>query len=361
MNLIKVWIGAWLICGACGAQQLTFGRYHSRAIFHQGSKCFAPLVVLVPGSGANGPEEMAPGAITGDGKDDSIFGPFSEGLRRGGVGTLAIGKPGVEFFSSWETAKIFYDASLYENLSWRDLLDNLDDAVAFAKTLPCVDPRRIILLGHSEGTQLVVDFASEHPDAAVALILVGFSGESLATTLDWQLFRRPIDSWLKPDVDLNHDGFISVDEAKGWPEFRWDWKDEHDKVAFSEIEKVLRASAALEAEYQKASTAKIWSGVFHRAPIYSKAAGLKQSLYVFTGTLDVQTRPEEALRMGEACAMKHKTNCEVHLVPGLGHAMSLPKAPRKQKWLDGTLGPVDESFLDVLAKVAAKLSASAED
>lgn len=181
-------------------QKVTFGRYKSRALFTPSDslQCPAPLVILVPGSGANGPEEMMPAALTGDGLDHSIFGSFAKGLQRAHAATLAIGKPGVEFFSSWNKQNYFYDASLYQGLTWQDLINNLSDAFQYAKNLPCVDINNITVLGHSEGTQVAIDFAQAEPKLVASLILVGFAGENLATTVDWQLFRRPIDAFLSP-------------------------------------------------------------------------------------------------------------------------------------------------------------------
>lgn len=350
---------AFLLVPTVGAaqQKNTFGRFNSRSIFTQANNpsCPAPLVILVPGSGPNGPEEMMPSSITGDGKDHSLFGSFSEGLQRGRVGTLAIGKPGVDFFKSWDAKDRFYDTALYQNLSWHDMINNLKDAVDYAKTLPCVDADRITVLGHSEGTQIAVDFAKQNPTAVSSLILVGLSGESLATTVDWQFYRRSIDAWLAPDVDQNRDGYISKDEAKTWPEFTWVWKPDQDKVSFAEIETTLRAEANLSAAYQKLTTAKIWQGVFDREPIYTEAATLQQNIFVFTGALDVQTRPEEALKLKAECALQKKSNCEVTIMPGVGHAMSLPKGPRMQKLIDATLGPVEESFLSQLASTAQRI------
>jgi pimeloyl-ACP methyl ester carboxylesterase len=338
-------------------QKITFGRFNSRAIFTQANAgvCPSPLVVLVPGSGANGPEEMMPATLTGNGKDYSIFGAFSESLNRSNVATLAIGKPGIDFFKSWDPKDHFYDSAMYKELGWGNLVDNLHDAVDYAKTLPCIDTSRIAVLGHSEGTQVAVDFASQNPSAVNALILVGYSGENLATTVDWQFFRRPIDSWLKPDVDLNDDGFISREEAKVWPEFIWDWKQGQEKVSFVEIENGLRNDVESKKQAEKLKTAKIWQGVFNRKPIYRETASLSQRLLVFTGELDVQTRPEEALALQAECVNQKKSNCEVTIVPGLGHAMSQPKEPRKQKFLDMTLGPVDDYFLNLLTVTALSL------
>jgi pimeloyl-ACP methyl ester carboxylesterase len=339
-------------------QQMTIGRYKSRAIFNQSIsiQCPAPLVIMIPGSGANGPEEMMPASMTGDRIDHSIFASFSDGLQKGHVGTLALGKPGVDFFKSWENEKWFYDKNLFDDLTWQDLIDNLKDAVEFAKTLPCVDPNRIYVLGHSEGTQVAADFASQEPSSIHGIILVGFSGENLATTVDWQLFRRSIDLFLQPEVDSNHDGFISKEEASVFPnEFSWNWGPEQTEVSLEDIENYLRGNKYLQNQYQELANSKIWQGVFNRPPLYQKIAALPIDVYVFTGNLDVQTRPEEALKLKDTCVTAHKLNCEVELLEGLGHGMSQPKSPRKQKLLDATLGPVDESFINLLSRTASKL------
>jgi pimeloyl-ACP methyl ester carboxylesterase len=336
-----------------GQQPLTFGRFKSRAIFGKSTDpgCHAALVVMVPGSGVQGPEEIMQAKYTADGKDHAVFGSFSSGLLRGGVGTLAIGKPGVDFFTTWDQR--YYDKQLFENLGWQDLIDNLRDAVDLAKTLPCVDVSKIYVLGHSEGTQVAVDFVSQFPEAAKGLIFLGFAGESLATTLDWQLFRRSIDAWLAPDVDANHDGSMSKEEASQWPGVNLGPNQE--SVTLAQIEKSNRANPDLQKSFQQGTAAKIWSGVFNRPPLYAATVALKQDIFAFTGSEDVQTRPEEALKLREQCAVQKKKNCYVELLPGLGHVMSLPRAPRKQKFLDQTLGPVDAVFLDLLAATAVRL------
>ncbi|MGZ3804277.1 MAG: alpha/beta hydrolase family protein [Pseudobdellovibrionaceae bacterium] len=271
------------------------------------------------------------------------------------VGTLAIGKPGVEFFKSWDPNDYFYDKELYLKLEWQDLINNVSDAIDFASTLPCVDSKNIVILGHSEGTQIAVNFANLFPTRVRSLILIGYAGENLAKIVDWQLFHRDIDSWLMPDVDTDHDGCISKSEAQKWPELHWNWKTGQDKISFLEIEAALRADPDRQKFYQQASTSKIWKEVFNRAPLYEETANLNQNIFVFTGELDIQTRPEEALELQKSCIAKQKTNCEIHIVPNLGHGMSQPKGPRKQKLVDATLGPADDSFLKLLKEVSEKL------
>lgn len=343
---------------AYSEERMTIGRFNSRAIFNKSTAptCPAPLVIMIPGSGANGPEEMAPANSTGDNKDHSIFSSFSDGFKNGDVGTLALGKPGIDFFKSWNRTEFFYDIEMYKNLGWQDLINNLKDAVEYSKSLPCVDPNRIYVLGHSEGTQVAADYAKQFPSDLHGIILVGFAGENLATIADWQLFKRYIDLFVSPDIDTNHDNFISREEAASFSDtFRWEFKPDQDKVSIDEIEQYLRSIKALQDQFTAFANSKLWQGVFHRAPLYEAISTLPIDVYTFTGALDVQTRPEEALRLKEACVNAKKTNCEVLLVEGLGHAMSKPKGPRGHKLLDATLGPVDESFIEILKKLSVKL------
>jgi hypothetical protein len=126
-------------------------------------------------------------------------------------------------------------------------------------------------------------------------------------------------------------------------------------VSLAEIESTLRSNVELQKQYLSLSSSPVWQGVFNRAPIYTAAAQLSQALYIWTGGLDIQTRPEEALKLKDVCQLTGKLNCNVHILPGLGHGMSQPRGPRRQKLLDATLGPVDEAFLKALEQTARQL------
>ena len=336
--------------------RLTIGRYQSRAILQGLERCERkPAVILIPGSGANGPEEMMSADLSGDEKAHSIFAEYARGLNRAGVVTLQLGKPGIEFHTGFDQKNWFYDKAMYEGLGWQGLIDNLSDAVDYLQAQPCVDSSRVYVLGHSEGTVVATDYAHRNPGRVKGLILVGFSGESLSTTVDWQFYRRSIDEFIAIDVDTNKDGAVSKTEAAPWPDFQWKFESDDDVATFAEIEAVLRADPAIQQVVQKLRTSKRWEGVYDRAPIYSQAASLREDLFVYTGALDVQTRPGEAVKLGETCRSVGKRNCEVTIVPGLGHGMSLPRGPRRHKLLDLTLVPVEESFVEMLSKLGARL------
>jgi hypothetical protein len=62
------------------------------------SKGKQPTVLLIPGSGPNGPEEMMPGKLTEDGKPHPLFEQIAAPFMENGWNVLCLGKPGIEFF-----------------------------------------------------------------------------------------------------------------------------------------------------------------------------------------------------------------------------------------------------------------------
>lgn len=337
---------------ASSGAQREIGPLHSRAIVKISEKEKHPTVILIPGSGANGPEEMVPASITLDEKDHSLFGQLTDALVKAGVNTIALGKPGVEFFSGWDREKWFYDKAMYQSLRWSDLLENVKAAVDFAIAQPGVDPSKIYLLGHSEGTQISVDYAALDPRVK-GIILLGYFGASPANILDWQLFHRDIEFFIATDVDDNKDGFVSREEAAAWPEFRWQWADDQQLVSYDEIETVLRKNETLKGVFAKLENSPLYAdGIFRRDNINAKAAALKQDIYVFNGELDMQTPAREALAIGSACRAAGKINCEVSIIPGVGHGFSAPKPPKAQPVLDLTVGPINSEFQSNLTQFA---------
>ncbi|MBI4042747.1 MAG: hypothetical protein HY391_04640 [Deltaproteobacteria bacterium] len=101
------------------SEKVMVGPFQSRAIWTRvliSQNRPAPVVILIPGSGAHGPEEMMPARITEDGAEHPLFSEIAATFHAAGVHTLAVGKPGVEFFSKWDPTIWFYDRPLYEQL-----------------------------------------------------------------------------------------------------------------------------------------------------------------------------------------------------------------------------------------------------
>ncbi len=217
------------------------------------------------------------------GKSEAVFSQFSQPFHEAGIHTLALGKPGIDFAGPTDQPfqVHFYDRDLYLQLQWKDLIQNLDEAVRFAKTLPNVDPEKIYILGHSEGTQVAVDYAQKH-SSVKGIILLGYYAVSMSRIIDFQDFIRPIQYFVEPSVDANHDGYITREEASQWPEFavatQWQWPQGQERVSIQELQNYMRSRPDLKANYNQMQNLPIWKAVWNRSPIYHEMASLKQDV-----------------------------------------------------------------------------------
>ncbi|NBW81062.1 alpha/beta hydrolase [bacterium] len=335
-------------------QRLKVGRYQSRAILNCApiqTNRSETLAIMIPGSGSNGPEEMAPADMTLDGKDVSLFEPIASSFRNAGLHTLQLGKPGVEYFSTWDQSKWFYDQKMYSALKWKDLLDNVQDAISFTKsTAPC-GSKKIVLVGHSEGTMVAIDVADANRSVD-GIILLGYTGGPYKNILDWQLFERPFEWLIAKDVDANHDGFVTRSEADQWPGVvSYPWRSIETQVSIDTLRALQRQNSKLVEVIENFKNSPLVSdGIWDRPSIHEKAAGLAQPILAFTGENDIQTPVSEINALLKACRTKQKSDCEGHVVPGLGHAFSPLRGPRAQPLLDATLGPVSENFVSSLSQ-----------
>jgi pimeloyl-ACP methyl ester carboxylesterase len=294
---------------------------------------------------------MMHGKVTLDGKETSLFNPIASALRSAGLHTLQLGKPGNEYFSAWVKLKWFYNQSMYFDLKWEDLLNNVRDAIHYVESAKPCDAKRIVLLGHSEGTMVSVDIAATTPSVS-GIILLGYTGGPYERILNWQLFERPFEWLISRDVDANRDTFISRSEAGKWPEaVAYPWQPDENQVSITKLRELQRQNPEsikfIETFHQ---SPLVSDGIWNRPALHEKAASLTQPILAFTGELDVQTPVTEMEALLQSCRSKQKTNCETHIIPGVGHGFSAPKPPRSQPLLDLTLGPVSERFLKELTQ-----------
>lgn len=337
-------------------QRLEIGRYRARAILACAPNAApnAPIAIVIPGSGGHGPEEAMPGAITADGTETELLTSFAAGLRAAGFHTLQLGKPGIEFHTTWDMEKIAYDRAMFLGLTWKDLLENASEGIAYvAEQKPC-GAKTLVLVGHSEGTMRVADVAARDPRVR-GVVFLGFHGHGFRDMVEWQAYRRPLELFVRPDVDADHDGYITRDEAARWPrDFTYSWKDGETRIALDEYAQSLRANAEYTKAIEALARSPLYSnGFWERTPTYDSVAQLRVPILAFTGTLDVMTPPRELEALQAACSSAGKRDCETHLVEGLGHGMSPPKPPRRHALLDQTEGPVDARFLDFFTKTLA--------
>ncbi|KAJ3214172.1 hypothetical protein HK099_006993 [Clydaea vesicula] len=338
--------------------QSTFGRYEARSIYTAASSFDRPAVILLPGSGPNGPEEFVPESSTADGKPAYLFNDMAAAINKADVATFQIGKPGIDYLSAKP-----YNASMYANSTWDDLMNNAEDAIQFLVNKG-YKSTNIHLLGHSEGTVVAYDIAAKYKNKIAGIILLGYVGETLHKVLLWQLFDAAILELIKPTVDLNHDGQITREEYAKWNDTGLiNFKPDQESISIAEIKNAHKNDPKSLEVLKGMENSPIWRKVFDRKPIYHQTATLSRYLKVkcFQGDLDMQTVVKNALELKKYCkkVAKHynqKTKlCDVSIIKGVGHGFSVPKPPRSHPYADLTLGPIIPSFLNELTKYSKTL------
>lgn len=334
-------------------RRVEIGSFRSRGLYASGGEGLRPAILLLPGSGPNGPEGMVPGKYTLDGKPAPLLLQAALPFISAGFHTLALGVPGADFWPDGAGSPPSYAVELQKTELWKAMLKNAAEGLGFLRAQPGVDPEQVWILGHSEGTQVAADIAAA--EAAAGLVLLGYTGEDLVTSYRWQLSDRNLDAFIRPDVDADKDGFVSRAEAAAWPKnFGWPWAEGQEKVSIEEIAAVLRKQAEAAVAVMKADPG-CRDGHCERGPSYAAAASFPGPVYAFTGELDLQTRPREALALKAECDRRGKANCLVEIIPGVQHAFSPPKPPG-HPLVNVTLGPIGQDLLSRLGNLAAKIA-----
>ena len=208
------------------AEHITIGKAKSRGLWTMSSRGDpskkAPAIILIPGSGPNGPEEMMPGKLTEDLKPHGLLEQIAKPFIDNGWNVLCLGKPGIEFFKHWDakgsfdSSILYYDEDLFKKTKWKDLVDNLAAGVEYLRNQPTIDPKKIYILGHSECTQVASDYAKR--DHLIAgYFLLGYTGKNIRDIVFWQFIKRPIEYFVTTDVDKDHKGYVTHQDTDKWP------------------------------------------------------------------------------------------------------------------------------------------------
>ena len=172
-----------------------------------GSNGRLPLVVFLHGSGHNDMNQTLP-----EGKG-STFVPLAQAASRENFATLRFNKRGVTGIGPVETTD---PAQLNPKNPYRQIQLDAASVVRFAAKSPRVDPSKIFLLGHSEGTNVAANLAAQpakfgipKPAGVVEMGVVGLPIEQLLTL---QIFGRLL-LQMHDEFDVNADGRLTAAEA----------------------------------------------------------------------------------------------------------------------------------------------------
>jgi uncharacterized protein len=177
--------------------------------YPRGAQSRLPVVVLFHGSGHNDMDQTMP-----DGSG-STFVPVSQAITHRGYAVLRFNKRGVTGVGPVLTDD---QAQLAPPKPYEQILRDAAAAVRVAARSSHVDPSRIYLLGHSEGTQVAANLAADptafgipKPAGVIAMGVVGMPTKELLT---YQIFGVKV-ARLHEQFDVNGDGYLTYTEAAG--------------------------------------------------------------------------------------------------------------------------------------------------
>jgi pimeloyl-ACP methyl ester carboxylesterase len=240
-----------------------------------------PGVVLVGGSGPADRDELVFGI--------PILGQLSTALADAGFVVLRYDKRGVG-----------QSGGRGESATLADYADDLRAAVRFMDDRKDVDPKRLAVVGHSEGGSVAM-IAAAADKRITALVLVAAMGVTGAE-LNMEQVKHQLDKSGKSDADkqatIELQGKIqqAVLTGKGW----------------EGIPAPLRAQA---------DTA--WFQSLLAFDPSKVMPGIKQPILIVQGTLDVQVPPSNADRLVElARARKNSPPVDEVKIPGVNHLLA---------------------------------------
>jgi acetyl esterase/lipase len=174
-----------------------------------GSNGRLPLVVFLHGSGHNDMNQTLP-----EGKG-STFVPLAQAASRENFATLRFNKRGVTGIGPVESTD---PAQLNPKNPYRQIQLDAASVVRFAAKSPRVDPSKIFLLGHSEGTNVAANLAAEPAKFGIpkpaGVVEMGVVGLPIKQLLTLQIFGRLL-LQLHDEFDVNADGRLTAAEASG--------------------------------------------------------------------------------------------------------------------------------------------------
>lgn len=267
-----------------------------------------PAAVIITGSGGQD-RDGAHGLL-------GLYRLIAERLSASGVAVLRVDDRGVG-------KSLVPDA---RPTSYRDLVEDSRAALAYLRTRPEIDPKRIALVGHSEGALTAMIIAAEDPRVAAVALLAGASRAVDRVTLEQALYRVALEAPVDPSdrsklPQIHQDILRLFDDAKTVPKPKgglpdpYGWFREHAQIDPLAFARRVRCPAL-----------------------------------VLSGERDVLVLPHHALELAQALAAGGNKAVRLRIFPDLTHLFSSrpSTAPSGEK-----AEQIDENLLLTLQNWAA--------
>jgi uncharacterized protein len=318
--------------------------------YPRGVKGKLPVVVLLHGSG---PQDMNQ-TVKGNG---STFVPLAQAANRKGFAVLRFNKRGVLGVGPVVSDD---DALRYPPKPYEQVLRDAATAVRFAASRSRVDPRRVFLLGHSEGTQVAGNLAA-NPAAygmvrPAGVVAMGVVGGTARDVFYYQAIGRTL-SQLHDEADFDGDGSLSATELADAPldGVSSEMDANHDgKLSIDgEIRPALEAATRIDRFPDMPGLPKGLADYVQdigRFPVPARELPrFHGPVLLLNGETDIQTRVRGAIVADKALAASGNRDHTLIVYPGMSHFM---RVTPQYSPVDG--GPDRVVVDDVSAWLAAR-------
>jgi uncharacterized protein len=172
-----------------------------------------PGVLLISGSGANDKNETLGFVHKTGPKPPTPFWQTAQYLSERGFAVLRYDKRGVDGNFT------IVDKNIWANTTINDLIQDSKKALNVLVRQPEVDPKRISIIGHSEGTAIAPRVAIDNSTKVKNIILMGTVAQNLRDIVYYQYVNLPSE-YVTQVLDKNHTGLISIQQISKNP-FRY--------------------------------------------------------------------------------------------------------------------------------------------
>ena len=171
-----------------------------------------PAVLLVPGSGPVDKNETLGFVHKNGPTPPTPAWQIAQYLSERGFAVLRYDKRGVGANFT------ILDKNVWGNLTINDLKHDAQKALAVLIQQPGVDPNKITVIGHSEGTMITPRVAIDNATKVKNIVLMGDVAQNMHDIVYFQMVNLPL-LYVEKFLDHNHDGLLSVSEASKNPVF----------------------------------------------------------------------------------------------------------------------------------------------
>jgi uncharacterized protein len=327
-----------------------------------------PGVLLIPGSGVTDKNGTVGFVHKDDGSNPTMSAPtpllqIAEYLSERGFGVLRYDKRGVG------TNNTILDSDIWINATANDLIKDSKRALNVLLKQPEIDPNRISVIGHSEGTLYAPRVAIDNSTTVNNVILMGTLAQNPVKDLYYhQIVTSPLE-YSKQVLDKNNTGLISTKQLATDPLLR-KFLVPSSVLITNNIQDIVKALQnefgnndyiSIEKELKPMLIKKFdnltsfnsskcnllgpcpiwWESISNLVPNLSIIGNISKTtdVLILNGENDSQTPVQQAFLLQQRLTELNHPDHKLITYPNLGHLFS-----PSSKWSTG-LGPIDQHVL----------------